>query len=353
MSNYKNETDFKNLNKVKEITKDFPSFIKDYINSLVTSTTTSTRLGYAINIKSFLDYLVDNNSSLKSYKDITPKVFAAIRRVDIIEYISDTSSYIDLNGNSRVSKEHGTARKLTALRNLYQFLAVNHEYPDITENTAALVKMPKIREKDVIALEKDEIQAFLKAVTGWESYLESTNQKKALDYYLKTKYRDTAIMMLFLGTGMRISELVGINIGDLDLNHNAVRIIRKGEKEQSVYYNDRVKKALVDYIDIERVTLSQNAEDKTPLFYSLQKKRITNKSVGNLVKKYATVAVPNKHITPHKLRASYATQLYDASGDIFLVSDALGHSRLETSKKYVRSKQAARKIASEKTDDWL
>ncbi|MCR5203408.1 MAG: tyrosine-type recombinase/integrase [Lachnospiraceae bacterium] len=344
MSDYKAKKDLDNEIRLNEIVNVMPSYVKEYLDDVSTRLEPSTRLAYAVNIKHFFDYLIQTNSSLNVYYDITLKVFGSLTRRDIVEYLGFSKAYYDKRGKVRHTTECGFARKLSAIRALYNFLIESGNYPEIKSNPASHVKT-KLHKKEIITLEDDEIQEFLDYVKNKDG------NEHSMVYYNKTKYRDIAIMLVFLGTGIRVSELVGLNIYDVDLTHNSLYIVRKGAKEQYVYFNDKVKNALYDYIDKERFHFEGKATDKTPLFYSMQKKRINAKTVTNLVKKYTKEALPNKRITAHKLRSTYATNLYKATGDIYLVKDALGHENISTVQRYAKNSDTARKEAS-KNVDW-
>ena len=156
--------------------------------------------------------------------------------------------------------------------------------------------------------------------------------------------RDVAILTLLLHTGIRVSEMVGIDLQDIDWNERRIKIFRKGRKEQYVYFNEPVHEALEDYIENERKVAS---EDMNALFISRKGQRISVRAVERLVKKYTASAVPMKRITPHKLRSTFATNLYEETGDIYVTSDALGHSSLETVKKYTNLHDERRRKAAE------
>ena len=158
-----------------------------------------------------------------------------------------------------------------------------------------------------------------------------TGQKKT--YYEKTKERDLALITLFLGTGIRVSECVGLDIEDVDFKNNAVKVTRKGGNEMYVYFGDEVEKALRKYLKI-REGLTPVAGHEHALFYSTQRKRISVKAVENLVKKYTREVTGTKKITPHKLRSTYGTSLYQETGDIYLVADVLGHKDVNTTRKH-------------------
>ena len=202
----------------------------------------------------------------------------------------------------------------------------------LTKNVAMQVDMPKIHEKAIIHLEPDEVAIFLDSLESYEKEL--TGRKK--DFFLKTKVRDIAIVTLFLGTGIRVSECVGLDLNDVNFRENSIRIIRKGGNEAVLYFGEEVEKALLDYIEGPRAQIAQQAlpGEENALFFSLQKKRISVHAVENLVEKYAREFVPQKKITPHKLRSTFGTALYQETEDIYLVADVLGHSDVGTTRKH-------------------
>ena len=156
------------------------------------------------------------------------------------------------------------------------------------------------------------------------------------------------MLSLFLGTGIRVSECVGMNIGDVDLENNAFIVTRKGGNQVVLYFPPEVAESLADYMQ-ERDEIEALPGHEDALFLSLQRKRITQRAVQNLVKKYAAVAAPLKtRISPHKLRSTYATNLYNETGDIYLVADVLGHTSVDTTRKhYADMTDARRRMAAE------
>ena len=142
-----------------------------------------------------------------------------------------------------------------------------------------------------------------------------------------------AILTLLLGTGIRVSECVGLDLNDVDFKNDGIRIHRKGGKEVVVYFGEEVRDALLDYLE-ERKRIIPVSGHEQAFFLSLQSRRISVKSVENLVKKYAKLVTPLKKITPHKLRSTYGTNLYRETGDIYLVADVLGHSDVNTTRKH-------------------
>ena len=202
--------------------------------------------------------------------------------------------------------------------------------------------MPRIKEKAIIQLDPDEVANLLDHIENYGNQLTGVQ----LYHYNKQKYRDIAMITLLLGTGVRVSELVGLNIGDVDFKNNGIRILRKGGNEMIVYFGTEVEQALKDYLEISRTAITPVAGHEEALFLSGQRKRISVDAVEKMVKKYAS-AISVKTITPHKLRSTYGTALYRETGDIYLVADVLGHSDVNTTKKhYAKLSDERRRSAS-------
>ncbi|MBQ7755550.1 MAG: tyrosine-type recombinase/integrase, partial [Clostridia bacterium] len=207
----------------------------------------------------------------------------------------------------------------------------------IKNNPASLVDTPKIHEKAIVRLEANEVADLLDIAEAGKGL---TEKQKA--FHQATKIRDTAILTLFLGTGIRISELVGIDIDDVDFSTDAFVVTRKGGNQEMLSFGPEVRNALLTYLE-QRELIAPMPGSEDALFLSLQRKRITARAVENLVKKYAKIASPLKKITPHKLRSTYGTMLYQESGDIYLVADVLGHKDVNTTRKHYAAIQEERR----------
>ena len=213
----------------------------------------------------------------------------------------------------------------------------------IVSNVTELVPLPKVHEKPIIRLSREEMTAMLEVSRTGERM--SKNQQK---YQKLTSKRDFALLSLFLGTGIRVSECVGMNLQDVDLENNAFLVTRKGGNQVILYFPPEVAEALADYM-AERNGIETLPGHEEALFLSLQRRRITQRAVQNLVKKYAASAAPLKSkISPHKLRSTYATNLYQETGDIYLVADVLGHTSVDTTRKhYADMTDARRRMAAD------
>ena len=323
---YYEDVNIKNELKLREMLKKMPAFCKQFFIGIEPRTSSRTRLAYAYDLDTFFDYLKQNNPLLKTVNitNIPLSILNHITPQDIEEYLFYLK-YYEKDGVAHANDERGIKRKLASLRTFYRYLYKN----EMIENDPAIkVDMPKIHDKNIVRLDADEVALLLDVVESGENL---TARQQI--YHEKTKKRDLAILTLLLGTGIRVSECVGLDLDDVDFKNNGIKIHRKGGAEVIVYFGDEVRQALLGYIEernqIEALDGSTNA-----LFLSLKKSRINVRSVENLVKKYAKLVTSLKNITPHKLRSTYGTALYRETGDIYLVADVLGHKDVNTTKKH-------------------
>jgi site-specific recombinase XerD len=324
--NYHEEQNKINLIRMREVLDTLPSFCRQFFRGIQEQTSSRTRLAYAYDIRVFFEYMQKHNSVCQK-TEITAyplEILDRIKREDIEEYIDYISLY-EKDGREITNDERGKSRKLAALRSFYNYFYRNEM---ITSNPASLVPMPKRHEKEIVRLDVDEVAILLDQVE--EGAKLTANQ---LRYHNKTKIRDIALVTLLLGTGIRVSECVGLNVNDLDFNNNGLKIIRKGGSEAVIYFGDEVCDALLDYLEKRSLTAAQAGHEEA-LFLSLQNRRLTVRAVENLVKKYAATVTTLKKITPHKLRSTYGTSLYRETGDIYLVADVLGHKDVNTTRRH-------------------
>lgn len=324
---YHEQETIENTKRLRQMIKELPPFCADFFRGIEPRTSSRTRIAYAYDLKTFFEFLKKQNPIFSDYepKDFTLSVLEEIHLMDLEEYMEYLKCYSSEKKEDLVNTERGIMRKISSLKSFFNYF---YRTERIKNNPAALVRMPKLHEKEIIRLEVDEVARLLDQVEEGDAL---TEKQKA--YHEKTKVRDLAIMTLLLGTGIRVSECVGLNINDLDFNTGGMRIHRKGGKEVIIYFGTEVEYALKDYLD-EREDIMPEKGHEDALFLSMQRKRIAVRSVENLVKKYARVVTPLKRITPHKLRSTYGTSLYRETGDIYLVADVLGHSDVNTTKKH-------------------
>lgn len=323
---YSREQEIKNTKKMREILEDLPGFCRQYFRGIEESTGARTRLAYAYDLRVFFEFIQRENPSLKNtnIRSFPISILERIGREDIEEYL-DFLTYYEKDGQIFTNDARGKARKLSAVRSLFKYFYISEI---LTKDVTALVPLPKLHEKPIIRLDSDEVAKMLmKADSGSE--LTRSQQR----FHDKTRLRDLAILTLLLGTGIRVSECVGLDLDDLDFREKGMLVHRKGGSESIVYFGDEVEAALKDYLEQRKQILTKEGHEKA-LFLSLQNRRITVRAVENLVKKYAGLATSLKKITPHKLRSTYGTSLYRETGDIYLVADVLGHKDVNTTRKH-------------------
>lgn len=339
--NYQGTVNQKRLERLREIERELPIVCTDYFRSISNTTSTLTRLAYAYDYRLFFEYLQRENYLFAS---IDIPLIGAIELDKItgrdIEGYQDYLTQYYKNEDTEKEKivqnhELGIMRKLCSLRSLFEYLYKHHI---VTANVTTLVDLPKVHEKPILRLEEDELKRFVQTVETGDGL---TKRQQTLHKF--TKNRDLAMMMLFLGTGIRVSECVGLDITDLDFELNAFLVTRKGGNQTILYFSEQVADALTDYL-VEREQIEPIEGHENALFLSGQKRRITQRAVENLVKKYAAVAAPlKKRMSPHKLRSTFGTNLYLETGDIYLVADVLGHSNVNTTRKHYAAMTDMRK----------
>ena len=335
---YNKQVDENNILLLRDILSELPQYATIAFRGIENTTSTRTRLGYARDIKTFYEYLCENNPFFrdKTPLDITTEDLSRLEAEDIEEFLHAMKLYTK-NGRTYTNGEQALKRKLSALRVFFAYLYKNDR---IKSNPAEKVDMPKIHGKTITRLDTNEVADFLDAVEYGDHL---TKHQQA--YHAKTKVRDLAILTLMLGTGIRVSECVGLDMDDVDFKNNGIKVHRKGGADVIVYFGDEVRDALLSYWE-ERSIITPAEGHANALFLSLQRKRISVRSVENLVKKYSRLVTTVKNITPHKLRSTYGTTLYQETGDIYLVADVLGHKDVNTTRKHYAAQEDSRRRAA-------
>ncbi len=335
--NFYQERNQNNLKKIEELLEELPPFLDEYFLGIENQTSSLTRLNYAYDLRIFFHYLVTKRLQGKTVKSLTLSDLENVSGTDIERFLSYLSDY-NFNGTQESCSERAKARKLSSVRALFRYFFKKDK---IKVDNAAKVSMPKLHEKEIIRLEVNEVVELLNCAENGKGM--SEHQKS---YHENTKVRDMAILTLFLGTGIRISELVGLNNEDIDFTTNSFVVTRKGGNKAILYFSDEVADALARYLAFKE-TDKNTPLNEHALFLSLQMKRISVRAVEQLVKKYSRIVTPLKKISPHKLRSTYGTELYRETGDIYVVADVLGHKDVNTTKKHYAaiSEDARRSVA--------
>lgn len=306
------------IDKTNELLSQLPDYVRSFIRFIHNRTSPRTNYEYLVDIQMFLNYIKDRfNLSEVRLSDLEK-----LSKTDFEDYFEYLEHYDSARGevtNSRVS----IARKLACLNSFFNYLFTNDL---ISTFEISKIPKPKVPKKPIIKMDQDEASDFLDAVHG-----HALMTQKRREYFEIQKIRDLAIIYLMLSSGIRVSECSELDIDDINLEKSCVYITRKGGNEAIVYYSDEASPYLVDYIRWRNAQMDVPEKEKA-LFLSSRRKRISVRSIQVLVKKYAASSLPGKHITPHKLRSTFATQLYEQTGDIYLVAETLGHNDVSTTK---------------------
>lgn len=322
---YHEQMDLINIKKIRELQKDLPEFAGYFFRAMEIKKATNTRRNYAYDLSTFFYFLKTENPYFqnKDIRTLPVSVLDDLQPVDIEEYLSFLT-YYEKDGQVFQNHAEGKARKLATLNTFFGYF---HKKEMIQKNAPSVVDVPRIKEKNIIRMDANEVAQLIDNIESGEKL--SKTQKV---WHNKNKLRDLAIVVTLLGTGVRVTELVGLDISDLDFDNGAMRVIRKGGNEDIVYFGEEAEEMLRNYMD-ERLTMEPEPGHENALFISQKNTRITVRSVERLVKKYASTATAKK-ITPHKLRSTYGTALYQETGDIYLVADVLGHKNVNTTRKH-------------------
>ena len=321
---YYTKRNIEDIDKISELLEELPSFCEDYFLGVESRTSCQTRLKYAYDLRIFFDFLCKRKYRNFEITDLTLEHLEAVTHNDIEFFLSYLSHY-RFHDKRLSCDERAKARKLSAVRAMFKYFFSKGL---IEVDNSAKVPTPKLHEKEIIRLNSDEVSDLISTAENGNGLT-----RHASSYHNKTKIRDTAILTLFLGTGIRISELVGLDNDSFDFSENSFLVTRKGGNQAILYFSDEVKYALQEYI-VEKSNDPKVPEHENAFFLSMQYKRINVRSVEILVKKYTKLVSPLKKITPHKLRSTYGTRLYNETGDIYIVADVLGHRDVNTTKKH-------------------
>ncbi len=325
---YKNKKIDQTL-RLRELMSMLPGPAIDFLHSKEVTTQISTRIQYAYDLLTFFRFLQSKNPifARKDIKKINTADLSNVTSEDVMEF----QRYLELNidvDDYHENSNRGIARRMAPLRGMYKYMLLHEQ---IKKNPMDLAPLPRIKkDKNIVRMNSEEVRSILYTIQNGSEHM-SERQKK---YAEKTKYRDLAIMTLMLNTGIRVSECNGLDIADINLKDDSFIIVRKGGGQDVLYFGSVVHEAINDYLQLERKHITPLEGHEKALFLSMQGKRMSVDAIENLVKKFARIAVPNKKITPHKLRSTYGTALYKETGDIRLVADVLGHENINTTIDY-------------------
>ena len=249
---------------LKRMISELPPFCAEFFRGIENETLIRTRVAYAGDLKNFFGFLIKETENFKrdNIRSLTLSDIDRVSVTDVEIYLSYVTMYVDDDEREKVNQDRAKARKLSSIRALYKYF---YKKEKLTHNAPSLVDLPTIRDRAIIRLEPNEVADLLDVVQNGDGL---TDKQKA--YHKKTQARDLAILTLFLGTGIRISELVGIDMDDINFTSNEFSIVRKGGKQDILVFGDEAREALLQYmLERERIQAAPGHEDA--LFLSLQK----------------------------------------------------------------------------------
>ena len=314
----------------------FPTIIKDYANYVyaIRGNAEKTVCEYLLDIRTFFRYIKARSNSIIPEKEEFENISISDLTLDDVKKISqnDILEYLVYARSNRSNGSTTRMRKLSALRSFFNYLCNKKHL--IESNPTIDVDSPKPA----------------KTLPKYMSYEESLRLLETVrnDIDSPTNTRDFAIIVLFLNTGMRLSELVGLNLQSFSSDLSTVKVIGKGNKERLIYLNDFAKSAVADYIQVRLDPKYIRTSDKA-FFLSSREQRISNKTVQWMVQKYLKLAgLGFKGLSVHKLRHTAATLMYQSGKvDIRILKDVLGHEQLNTTQIYTHVVDRNREMAVE------
>ncbi|MCM3727481.1 tyrosine recombinase XerS [Neobacillus cucumis] len=355
MVNQDKQTNFK---KLQTLLNELPWYVEEYINHKLRKLSTASLFNYCHDYKIFFNWMIMEQLYQGPVKDIPLERLEHMTVLEVENFLNYLHYQLD-------NKELTVNRKLSALKSLFNYLQNIAETPDlkpyINRNVMAKIEFNEVKDSMETKANKmegkillgDEYEKFRLFVANDYGELYKEN-KKRYNFYLLNKERDTAIVSLILGSGLRLSELVGIELDDIDFSKYCVRVIRKGNKEQFVYFSQVAMADLQEYLTVR---VSKYKVDKTnkALFISApvgpkgKSRRLTARSVEKLIEKYAA-AFGKPSLSVHKLRHSFATRYHAEINDVPKLRRQLGHSSIQTTMIYTHIKNDDLKIAVDKMD---
>ncbi len=331
------------LDKCEEIESELPRCLRTFFLYLKSNLLPMSRLAYLRDIRFFMEYLVHET-------DLTQAESAGDIKIEDIDQIRgmDINVFLDYCRRYKVEKEtciyvyendkRSLARKRSSLSVMFKYLYREELISKNITDSFDPIKVPKPTEREIKALQDDEVMKMLDAVTTGEHLT-----KKEHEFWKKTKYRDRTILLLFLTYGLRLSELQQLNLSSFNFGRGEFKIYRKRGKESIMPLNHTVSAALEAYITHERPPEEElSEENKDALFLSLQGRRMTDRQIRELVKKYTSIGLSTSRsggYSPHKLRATTATSLIGRGNSIYDVQALLDHENVTTTQLYAAHKK--------------
>lgn len=300
-----------------------PSVLNDYYYSLIGSNKSyNTAYRYINYILSFVNYTFNGRIDNQFYKNVRP--------VHINKYIASLRTK-EVNGKTERTSDSIRSVQWSALNSFFDFLVPDY----IKENPVSGTKKPKMKDNPKVTyLTPNEISKVMSNV-----------EEQAQD---KFKNRDLCLLKLGFATGLRVSAIIQIDVNDIDFKNNQIRVTEKGDYDNYVMFGEKLKTQIIAWLEDRKKYFSRC--ESSALFVSNIGKRMSDDTVSDLFKKYAKGAT-DKHVTPHVMRHSCATNLYEKTGDIYLCAKQLNHKQVSTTQRYAEISLERQKKATCILDD--
>ena len=326
----------------QEIEDEMPKYLRGYFAYLKGNVLPLTRLAYLRDVRFFLNYLIDEVELVRGSKisEITIEELDKIKAKDINMFIDYLRRYKVETEKEIIVYENANrslARKKSSLSVFFKYLFRDELVSKNITDGLDPIRVPKPGEREIKALQDDEVMVMLDVVSNGNQLT-----KKEHEFWEKTKYRDKAILLVFLTYGLRLSELQQLNVSSFNFGRGEFKIYRKRGKESIMPLNESVSGSIQEYLQKERISEDKIAEtSKDALFLSLQNRRMTERQIREMVKKYTSYGLKTSHkagYSPHKLRATAATSLIGRGNSIFDVQALLDHEQVTTTQLYAAHK---------------
>ncbi|MBN8200040.1 tyrosine recombinase XerS [Bacillus sp. NTK034] len=349
-------TQQQNFRKLDVLIKELPWYVEEFIDKKKRKLSPGTLLNYCHDYKIFLNWVLAEGLFNGDIKEISLSLFETLTT----QQVEDFLSFLKFQLNNR---EITINRKLSSLKSLFNYLQniaeteklepylrrnvmAKIEFNDVSENPETVAN--RMEGKILIGDEYENFRKFIEHGYGEKN----TSNKRILNFHKMNKERDTAIVSLFLGSGLRLSELVWLNIEDIDFNKYNVRVIRKGNKEQYVYFSEQAMRDLKTYLNIRENKYMVSKENKAlfvaaPMGPKGTTRRLSARGIEKLIEKYAA-SFGKPSLSVHKLRHSFATRYHAEINDVPKLRRQLGHSSIETTMIYTHLKNEDLKTAINK-----
>lgn len=331
--------------KLQNFLSNLPDFIFEYIEMYYTGESINTQIGYSIDLRIFLEYLIKFKfCELTSCEQIEISHIQQVTASDIMRfkaYLKEyESEYLSADGKKikciRRNSSFGINRKLSSVRGLFTYL---YKTERLNENVTDKVDMNKLYQKIKKPLSSQEVMRLIDVLYNGENYFTG----RALSEYKRKKQRDIAIFVTYLGTGIRVSELVNLNVSDICFETSSFIVTRKGGDQQEIFMPVQVENEICLYL---KERLDNSSSDEKALFISRQGKRISVSSVEKMLKNYCrAIGIDDSDKSrPHALRRTFACRLLEDGVDIKMVAELMGHKNIDvTHRFYAQYNDAARK----------